>query len=205
MSLRTPVRSERRDAVEVFEVMTAHRARYPVEIMSRSPGVSRSGFSAWQSREPSARDVADRERTELVRQIHAASRERYSAPRFHAELAMTMAIGQRTPSDVLHHSDQGAHDASGACGLGGRTAGVRSSRGSVRDAYDTATCDSVLATPEGALPARRTLSPKADARMAIFEVIEGWHTPRRRPSARGSLSPIDDEGRALETLEPSGP
>ena len=70
--------------------------------------------------------------------------------------AMTMAIGQRTPSDVLHHSDQGAHDASGACGLGGRAAGVRSSRGAVGDAYDTATCESVFAILECALPDRRT-------------------------------------------------
>lgn len=39
--------------------MTANRAEYPIEIMARSR-VSRSGFHAWQSREPSARDIADR-------------------------------------------------------------------------------------------------------------------------------------------------
>ena len=47
--------------------MTANRAEYPVETMARSMGVLRSGFYAWQARELSARDVADRELTELVR------------------------------------------------------------------------------------------------------------------------------------------
>ncbi|WP_368045159.1 IS3 family transposase [Paracoccus sp. SCSIO 75233] len=50
-------------------------------------GVSRSGFHACQAGEPSARDIADRELTELIRQIHAASRDSYGAPRIHAELA----------------------------------------------------------------------------------------------------------------------
>ena len=67
--------------------MTANRAEYPVETMARSMGVSRSGFYSWQAREPSARDIADRELTNLIRQIHAASRESYGAPRIHAELA----------------------------------------------------------------------------------------------------------------------
>lgn len=67
--------------------MTANQADFPIEIMARSMGVSRSGFSAWQAREPSARDVADWELTDLIRWIHAASRESFGAPRIHAELA----------------------------------------------------------------------------------------------------------------------
>ena len=55
--------------------------------MARSMGVSRSGFYAWQAREPSARDIVGRELAELIRQIHATSRESYGAPRLHAELA----------------------------------------------------------------------------------------------------------------------
>jgi putative transposase len=67
--------------------MTANRAEYPIEIMARSMGMSRSGFYAWQSREPSARDIADRELMDLIRQIHVASRDSYGAPRIHAEPA----------------------------------------------------------------------------------------------------------------------
>ena len=63
--------------------MMSNQAEFPIEILARSMGVSRSGFYAWQCREPSARDVADREMTDLIRQIHAASRESYGAPRIH--------------------------------------------------------------------------------------------------------------------------
>jgi putative transposase len=40
--------------------MMSNQAEFPIETMARSMGVSRSGFYAWQSREPSARDIADR-------------------------------------------------------------------------------------------------------------------------------------------------
>lgn len=79
--------TERCDRSEVFEFTMSNQAEFPIEIMARSMGVSRSGFHAWQSREPSARDIADRELTELIHQIHAASRDSYGAPRIHAELA----------------------------------------------------------------------------------------------------------------------
>lgn len=61
--------------------MTANRAEYTVETMARSLGVSRSGFHAWQAREPSARDVADRDLMTLIRKVHTASTESYGAPR----------------------------------------------------------------------------------------------------------------------------
>ncbi len=67
--------------------MTANQAEYPIEIMARCMGMSRSGFYAWRAREPSARDIADQELTDLIRQTHAASRDGYGAPRIHAELA----------------------------------------------------------------------------------------------------------------------
>ena len=81
------VRSKRRDAVEVFKFMTANRAAYPVETMAKTMGVLRSGLYAWQCRDLSSRDLVDKELTALIRQIHAASRESYGAPRIHAELA----------------------------------------------------------------------------------------------------------------------
>ena len=39
--------------------------------------------------------------------------------------AMNMAIAQRRPQDVIHHSDQGSHDTSVAFGLRCKEAGVR--------------------------------------------------------------------------------
>lgn len=54
--------------------------------------------------------------------------------------ALEMAIGQRRPGDVIHHSDQGSQCTSLAFGGRCREAGVRPSMGSVGDAYD---CESI--------------------------------------------------------------
>ena len=50
--------------------------------------------------------------------------------------ALEMAIGQRRPDDVIHHSDQGSQYTSLAFGKRCQEAGVRPSMGSVGDAYD---------------------------------------------------------------------
>mgnify|MGYP001085695828 CR=1 FL=1 len=81
--------------------------------------------------------------------------------------AMTMAIGQRRPKDVIHHSDQGSQYTSIAFGLGCKEAGVRPSMGSAGDAYDNALCESFFAALECELLDRRTFQTKAEARMSV--------------------------------------
>ena len=49
-------------------------------------GVSRAGFYAWRSREPSAADVRREELTAEVKAIHEEVKARYGSPRIHAEL-----------------------------------------------------------------------------------------------------------------------
>jgi putative transposase len=115
--------------------------------------------------------------------------------------AMNMAIGQRRPCNVIHHSDQGSQYTSVAFGLRCKEAGVRPSMGSVGDAYDNAMCESFFATLECELLDRRKFQTKAEARMAIFEFIEGWYNPARRHSALGYQSPIAYERRQAEQLE----
>ena len=56
--------------------------------------------------------------------------------------ALEMAVGQRRPQDVIHHSDQGCQYTSLAFGNRCREAGVRPSMGSVGDAYDNAMAES---------------------------------------------------------------
>jgi putative transposase len=119
--------------------------------------------------------------------------------------ALNMAIVQRKPRSVIHHSDQGSQYTSLAFGLRCREAGVRPSMGSVGDAYDNAMCESFFATLECELLDRRKFASKAEARMAVFEFIEGWYNPGRRHSALGYLSPINYERRALAGLELSSP
>ena len=61
---------------------------------------------------------------------------------------------------------------------------------SAGDAYDNAVCESFFAMLECALLARRRFASQAEARMTVFNHIEGWYNPGRRHSAPGYLSPI---------------
>ena len=109
--------------------------------------------------------------------------------------ALNMAIGQRRSGGVVHHSDHGTQYTSIAFGLRCKEAGVRPSMGSVGDAYDNAMAESFFATLECELLARRRFATKAEARMAVFESIEGWYNPNRRHSGLGQISPIEFERR----------
>src|SRR5262250_3566181 len=72
-----------------------------------------------------------------------------------------------------------------------REAGVRPSMGSVGDAYDNAMAESFFATLECELLDRRRFKTQTEARMAVFEFIEGFYNPRRRHSSLAYLSPVD--------------
>jgi putative transposase len=77
-----------------------------------------------------------------------------------------MALAQRKPHGVIHHSDQGSQYTSVAFGHRGEEMGVRPSRGSVGDAYENAMAESFFATLEGELLARRRFRTQAEARVA---------------------------------------
>jgi putative transposase len=109
--------------------------------------------------------------------------------------ALEMALFSRRPQRVIHHSDQGTQYTSIAFGLRCRQAGVRPSMGSVGDCFDNALCESFFATLECELLDRRRFRSQTEARMAVFEFLEGWYNPRRRHSALGYLSPAEFERR----------
>jgi putative transposase len=104
--------------------------------------------------------------------------------------ALEMAVGQRRPRNVIHHSDQGSQYTSLAFGGRCREAGVRPSMGSVGDAYDNAMCESFFSTLECELLARRRFTSQAEAKIACFSYIEGFYNPVRLHSALGYKSPI---------------
>ena len=107
--------------------------------------------------------------------------------------ALDMALAQRHASGVIHHSDQGSQYTSLAFGKRCEQAGVRPSMGSVGDCFDNAMCESFFATLECELLNRRRFKSQAEARMAVFDFIEGWYNSHRRHSALDYLSPIDFE------------
>jgi putative transposase len=268
---------------------------YSIAMMCRLLEVSTSGYYAWRRRTTSQRARADAALLGRIREIHAASRRTYGAPRIHAELvaegaavgrkrvarlmrganlagvsrrkaprttqrregdrpapdlvdrkfsaeapdrlwvaditylptwagflylavvldafsrrivgwamashlrtslvldALEMALKQRRPEDLIHHSDQGSQYTSIAFGNRCRKAGLRPSMGSVGDCYDNALCESFFATLECELIDRRSWRTQAQARTEVFSFIEGWYNPRRRHSSIDYLSPIDYE------------
>jgi putative transposase len=117
--------------------------------------------------------------------------------------ALEMAIGQRRPDGVIHHSDPGSQDTSLAFGNRCKEAGVRPSMGSVGDAYDNAMCESFFATLACELLDRRRFASQAEARMACFSFIEGWYNPVRLHSSLGYRSPMAYE--AETETEPTEP
>ena len=117
--------------------------------------------------------------------------------------ALDMAVAQRKPDGVVHHSDHGCQYTSLAFGARCRAAGVRPSLGSIGDCFDNAMCESFFATLECELIDRRRWATKAEARMALFHFIEGWYNPRRRHSGLGYDSPVTHERKYHEALAAS--
>ena len=108
--------------------------------------------------------------------------------------ALDMAIWNRRPAaELIHHSDQGCQYTSLAFGRRCREAGIIPSMGSVGDAYDNAVTESFFATLECELLDRHRFRTHAEARMAVFDYLEGFYNPRRRHAALGYLSPADYE------------
>jgi len=124
--------------------------------------------------------------------------------------ALQMAVTQRQPRGVIHHSDRGSQYTSYAFGKRCQEAGIMPSMGSVGDAYDNAMAESFFATLEREVLNRRRFKSQAEARMAVFEWIEGWYNPHRRHSGLGYRSPVNYErahhqarARKAELLPPS--
>lgn len=279
--------------------------------MCRVLGVSTSGYYAWRSRQPSAKEVSDSALMARIKAIHAWSDGTYGAPRIRAELAdegwrvspkrvarlmrqtglrgvcrrrwiittrrnsdhvkrpdlvnrqftasqpntlyvvdityiptgtatlylavvldvfsrrivgwamatdmktrlvldaLEMALTQRRPEGVIHHSDQGAQYTSIAFGERCRKAGVRPSMGSVGDCYDNSMAESFFATLECELldrsdsPRRQRRSRRssrsskggtthiAGTRRLAMPVLYSSSISMRQPQAKAVYRPLN--------------
>lgn len=69
-----------------FRFIRRHVGQYPVTVMCRVLGVSRSGYYAWRRRPESRRSREDRRLQAKIRTIHRKNHRVYGSPRIHREL-----------------------------------------------------------------------------------------------------------------------
>jgi putative transposase len=119
--------------------------------------------------------------------------------------ALEMAIRQRRPTRVIHHSDQGSQYTFLAFDKRCREAAVRPSMGSVGDCFDNALCESFFATLECELLDRYTFRSRGEARQAVFQFIEGWYNTHRRHSALAYASPLQFERTSVQKSQSDSP
>jgi putative transposase len=93
--------------VTVFGFIAAKKAEHAVSTMCRVLGVSRSGFHAWERREPSRRACQDASLTALIGRIHEESRRTYGSPRVHAELRLEhgIRVGRKRVERLMRHAE----------------------------------------------------------------------------------------------------
>jgi putative transposase len=110
--------------------------------------------------------------------------------------ALDMAVHNRKPRNVIHHSDQGSQYTSIAFSKRCENAGVRPSMGSVGDCYDNAMCESFNAILECELLVKHRFKTQREAALAVFTFIEGFYNPRCRHTSIGNISPMEFERRS---------
>ena len=71
----------------IFAWIEERRTEYPVAVLCRVTGVSRSGYYAWARRLPSAAATRRETLATHIREIHAEMKGRYGSPRLTAELS----------------------------------------------------------------------------------------------------------------------
>lgn len=91
-----------------------------------------------------------------------------AGPEIRGQTSLNMALTQRRPAGVIHHSDQGSQYTSVAFGLRCKEANVHPSMGSAGDAYENAMCESFVATLECELLDRRKFRMKAEVQIEPF-------------------------------------
>ena len=111
-----------------------------------------------------------------------------------------MAVLQRKPTvGLVHHSDQGSQYTALIFGQRCHEIGIDRSMGARGCALDNAVVEAFFATLECELLDRRTFRRRDQARLDVFEFIEGFYNPRRRHSALGYLSPERFEEQPTKT------
>ena len=85
-----------------YGFVEAEKAHFPVSLLCKVLGVSRSGFYAWRSRPQSPRAQQNATLAETITEVHQTSRGTYGSPRVHAELRHRgMAVGKKRVARLM--------------------------------------------------------------------------------------------------------
>lgn len=88
-----------------FRFVDAEKAHFPVSVLCKIVGVSKSGYYAWKMRPPSKRSREDAALMEKIGEVHRRSRETYGYPRVHAELrALGVCCGRRRVARLMRQA-----------------------------------------------------------------------------------------------------
>jgi putative transposase len=88
-----------------FVFIDGEKAHYPVGVLCRVMKVSRSGYYAWRTREPSQRASEDDALAHTVAEVHERSRGTYGSPRIHAELrARGHRVGRKRVARLMRRT-----------------------------------------------------------------------------------------------------
>ena len=77
---------------KAFRFIHTEKVNFPVKVLAEVLDVNRTAYYAWARRPASKREIEDRDLTRKIKEIHAANRGVYGAPRIHAELRIAHGI-----------------------------------------------------------------------------------------------------------------
>ena len=121
--------------------------------------------------------------------------------RLTAELAvdalMKAVIRRHPPKGLLFHSDRGVQYCSKAFRRPLKRYGIVQSMSRKGDCWDNAVAESFFGTLKQELVYHERYRTRAEARLSVFEYIEGWYNRRRRHSTLGGISPVQFEQAAM--------
>jgi len=154
----------------------------PIEKSCDLLGVSVSGFYSWLTRPPSARSIRHAWLTDIIRQVHAESRETYGSKRVHAELTIGRGIpvGREAVTMLMHRA--------GIRGLSGRPkyrriANVATASDLVDRQFDRSAPDRLWVTDITEHPTREGKVYCAAVLDAFSRRVVGWSIDSRPTAA----------------------
>jgi putative transposase len=107
--------------------------------------------------------------------------------------ALRQALGTRPAHSTIFHSDRGSQYASVAFRRALAGAGMRQSMSARATPHDNAWTESFIATLKGEILQGGCFENATDARLEIFDYIEGYYNTHRKHSALHYLSPAQFE------------